>query len=355
MKLIKFFIMSIMLFNLNLSSKDNVLEIEINPKITMKAYNFSVNDNIIKKHVIKNLSKIKNLKYVPDSDFKFRYNKEKYKNKTKKEIANIISDNIYTKTYNKGKFFTKRITFIIKDNNNHKLVYSDYEGNSLKTVLISKQPILSPDIHEDLLTYVSFENYRPSIYLHNVKTNKRIKISNYKGINSSPKFNNNGKKIIFTLSRNGNLDIYEYSISENKIKQLTNTSYNELSPSYNDKGIIFSKETSYSNPKLFQLNKNQIKRISPLNYIVSSDYKNSTYVFLNKDNNHEIFIQENSINNKSIYKSKSIEKVSLSDNGEYIIFSEYLENNRILKVINKRGEVFYTLSIKNKDLIEPSF
>tara|TARA_B100000700_G_scaffold267699_1_gene307796 strand:+ start:62345 stop:63403 length:1059 start_codon:yes stop_codon:yes gene_type:complete len=352
MKIIKLSVyLLIFIFSKNIFSQ-NVLEIEVNPKITIQAYNFSVNDKEVNNLVIKNLSKIKTLKHVPSYDYKKKYNISNYNVKNKKEIANIISDDIYKEVYNTKNFFSDKLSFVIKENNKYILVVSDYEGQNMEKVLISKEPILSPDIHKNLITYVSFENYRPSIFLHNLKNNKRKKISNFKGINSSPKFNLKGDKIIFTLSRKGNLDIYEYNIKEKTIRQITNTNYNELSPSYNDKGIVFSKESESYNPKVFELKEKQIKRLNNLGFVISNDYRSGTYAFLNKSKKYEIYID----NNKDpIYISDSIEKISLSNNGKYIIFSEYLDDNRILKVINKEGEIFYTLSIENKDLIEPSF
>src|SRR3546814_7045595 len=60
----------------------------------------------------------------------------------------------------------------------------------------------------DLLAYVSFEKGNSSIYIQDITTGSRELISSFRGINSSPAFSPDGRRLALPLSRSGNPEIY---------------------------------------------------------------------------------------------------------------------------------------------------
>lgn len=126
----------------------------------------------------------------------YKGEKKEFNQKSELERANSISDFIYYKIFGKKSFFNENLTFVKESENKYTLMVSDYEGANSKEVLISPEPIMSPDISPDgkFLVYVSFEKLRPAIFLQNIATKERKVISSFKGVNGYPKFSNDGKK-----------------------------------------------------------------------------------------------------------------------------------------------------------------
>ena len=79
----------------------------------------------------------------------------------------------------------------------------------------------------------------------------------------SPRYSPNGKKLIMSLARNGNTDIYEMNLKTQKLERLTNYDGIDTAPSYSPDGdfITFRSDRSGSQ-KICNEFKNKIKRIS---------------------------------------------------------------------------------------------
>ena len=81
-------------------------------------------------------------------------------------------------------------------------------------------PAWSPDSRQ--LAYVSFEGNLSSIFIQTLRTGNRRKISDRIGINGSPAFSPDGRKLVLTLSNtDGNLDIHTLDLTTRKISRLT--------------------------------------------------------------------------------------------------------------------------------------
>ena len=66
-------------------------------------------------------------------------------------------------------------------------------------------PAWSPDGRK--LAYVSFEGGQSAIYIQEVYTGQRQKVTNFKGINGAPAWSPDGRKLAMALSKDGNPDI----------------------------------------------------------------------------------------------------------------------------------------------------
>ena len=66
-------------------------------------------------------------------------------------------------------------------------------------------PSWSPD--GEKLAYVSFENGRPQIFIQDIYTTQRVKLTDFPGINGAPRFSPDGKQLAMVLSKDGNPEI----------------------------------------------------------------------------------------------------------------------------------------------------
>ena len=104
------------------------------------------------------------------------------------------------------------------------LIVSDSDGANPQVVAESSEPLMSPAWSPDgrKLAYVSFEGSQSSIYVQELRTGIRDRVSSRAGINGAPVFSPDGRMLALTLSRDqGNLDVYMLDIATQILTRLT--------------------------------------------------------------------------------------------------------------------------------------
>ena len=71
------------------------------------------------------------------------------------------------------------------------------------------------------IAYLSYNNQIPRIYLLDLETGNQKILGDFPGMTFSPRYSPDGKKIVMSLAKNGNTDIYEMNLKTLKIKRLT--------------------------------------------------------------------------------------------------------------------------------------
>ena len=124
--------------------------------------------------------------------------------------AHQISDIIYKTLLNVPGAFSTRIAYVTVNRldakrSTYRLQIADADGYDAKTVLDSKQPLLSPAWSPDgnRLAYVSFEDRNSAVYVQDVRSGQRQKVVSGAGINSAPAFSPDGTLLMWTASRGG--------------------------------------------------------------------------------------------------------------------------------------------------------
>ena len=166
----------------------------------------------------------KNLDFTrPKKIFKYRFSSSEIE-----EFGNVLADDIYESITNvKGVFSTKLAYVMLKKKYGMKPQYdlkiSNFDGAHTKTILTSNEPIMSPSWSHDgkKMAYVSFEENRSAIFIHDIESGSREKISDINGVNSSPSWSHDDKKLALVLADSGFTKIYEYEIESKKRRQLT--------------------------------------------------------------------------------------------------------------------------------------
>src|SRR5215210_1008388 len=123
--------------------------------------------------------------------------------------AHRIADFVYEKLTGEKGVFSTRIAYVVKRGNRYELQIADADGAGQETALASFEPIISPVWSPDgrRLAYVSFENKKPVVYVHNLADGKRHVAANFKGSNSAPAWSPDGKQLAVSLSREGGSQI----------------------------------------------------------------------------------------------------------------------------------------------------
>lgn len=122
------------------------------------------------------------------------------------------ADRILEAYTGKPGIFSSRLTFVgRKAKNAAKQIYiSDFDGANAVAITSGNSPHLSPAWSPDgrFVTYTSFESGNPDLYIYEVATGKKRKLSGRQGLNSGSNWAKSGKLVAFTGSDGGDTDIY---------------------------------------------------------------------------------------------------------------------------------------------------
>ncbi len=177
-----------------------------------------------------------------------------------RRLAHKISDIIYeTLTGERGAFAT-RIAYVtakgVQGERAYSLFVADVDGHDAQLIVRSRHPLMSPSWSPDgtRLAYVSFENGRSMIYVQNVQTGERERVSAFKGINGAPAWSPDGQRLAMSLSKDGNSEIYLMHLRSKRLQRLTHHYAIDTEPAWSPDGdaIAFTSDRG-GRPQIYQI------------------------------------------------------------------------------------------------------
>ncbi|MFK8029959.1 MAG: Tol-Pal system beta propeller repeat protein TolB [Gammaproteobacteria bacterium] len=178
-----------------------------------------------------------------------------------RSAGHFIADAIYEALLGQRGVFSTRIAYVTKsDSNDFELVVADADGENAKTVVRSREPIMSPAWSPDSeqLAYVIFEEGGAAIYTRNIYTGAAKRVSARRGVNGAPAFSPDGRQLALTLSsRDGNLDVYKLDLATSDLTRLTKSSAIDTEPAWSADGetIYFNSDRS-GGPQVYSISSN---------------------------------------------------------------------------------------------------
>lgn len=280
--------------------------------------------------------------------------------------AHQISDFIYEQITGKRGAFNTRIAFVRAQQDaarKYVLQVADTDGFNAQNVLESDEPIMSPSWSPDgkSLAYVSFESSRPEIFIQQLATARRTKVSGFRGLNSAPSWSPDGKFLALVLSKDGSPDVYIMNTATKRLKRLTQHRSVDTEPVWTPDGrsIIFTSDRSGS-PQLYEISVdggrpkrltfegryNSAPNLSPDGrYIamVHGDRGNYKIAQLDRETGNLVLLTDNSLD----------ESPSFSPNGAMLLYASTLGNNGFLFAVSIDGGAKHKLSDRAGDIREP--
>lgn len=177
-----------------------------------------------------------------------------------RDVAHQISDAVYEKILGvRGAFWT-RIAYVsasgLGRDTRYALIVADADGYNPHTVVTSNEPLLSPSWSPDgrRLAYVSFEGGNSGIWIQDVASAAREKITSFRGINGAPSFSPDGSKLAMSLSKGGNPDIYVMDLGSRHLTQITDQLGIDTEPTWSADGasLYFTSDRG-GQPQIYQV------------------------------------------------------------------------------------------------------
>ncbi|MEJ2790136.1 MULTISPECIES: Tol-Pal system beta propeller repeat protein TolB [unclassified Pseudoxanthomonas] len=288
-----------------------------------------------------------------------------------RDVAHQMADAIYEKILGvRGAFWT-RIAYITAAGTGkatrYALMVADSDGFNPQTVVRSAEPLLSPSWSPDgrKLAYVSFESGNSAIYIQDISTGAREKVSGFRGINGAPSFSPDGRQLALTLSRSGNPEIYVMDLGSRSLRQLTNTSAIDTEPVWSPDGssIYFTSDRG-GRPQIYRVpagggSASRVSFDGSYNATASVSYDGKKIaVVQGAGNNYRISLMDSSLGGarwSSLSPGSLDESPSFAPNASMVLYAAREGGRGVLYAVSADARVRQRLVVANADVREPAW
>jgi TolB protein len=287
---------------------------------------------------------------------------------TLRRAAHRVADMIYEKLTGIQGVFDTQIAYVTARGNGNERTYallvSDADGEGEHTIMESADPIMSPAWSPDSrrLAYVSFEGNASSIFVQTLRTGNRIQVSNRPGINGSPSFSPDGRKLVLTLGgTDGNLDIHVMDLATRNVKRLTTNRAIDTEGSWSPDGrqIYFTSDRS-GGPQVYRIGAdggtpervtfegsyNARPRLSP-------DGKKLATVHVDRGNFRIAVMELDKRGMLVLSTGQQDESPSFAPNSDTLIYATRQASSGVLETVSADGLVRQRLAQSQGDVREP--
>lgn len=188
-----------------------------------------------------------------------------------RRTAHKAADAIYKALTGEEGYFDSRIVFIDekgpKTDRKKRLAIMDQDGHAPQYLLAGSDLVVTPRFSPSAqkITFMSYENVIPQVYLLDIETGRRELLGNFPGMTFAPRFSPDGNTLIMSMMSKGNSDLYAMDLRTRSTSRLTNDPSIDVSGSFSPDGqkIVFNSDRGGS-PQLYTMNANGTnkKRIS---------------------------------------------------------------------------------------------
>ena len=119
-----------------------------------------------------------------------------------------------------------------------RLAIMDQDGANVRYLTRGDDLVLTPRFSPSTqeITYMSFGQRDPRVFLLNIETGQREIVGNFPGMTFAPRFSPDGQRVIMSLQQGSNSNLYVLDLRSKATTRLTDTAAIDTAPSYSPDG-----------------------------------------------------------------------------------------------------------------------
>lgn len=279
--------------------------------------------------------------------------------------AHKIADEIYQKLTGERGVFSTRIAYVVKQGSRFELRIADADGQNAQVVLASPEPIISPSWSPDgrRLAYVSFQQKKPVVYVHDLAAGRQVVIANFRGSNSAPAWAPDGRQLAVTLSREGGSQIYLINADGSNVRRITNSSAIDTEPFFSPDGqLLYFTSDRGGSPQIYRMPAagGEAARVTfegsyNVSPRVSPDGKTLAYIAREGGRFQVAVLDLASRQRQILTDTQRDESPSFAPNGSMILYATVIGGRGVLAAVSADGRMKQRLTVQAADVREPAW